>query len=137
AITQTSAELVNNGFTTQVHARDINFFYLTDTYRERLVKSTDNRYEVLHQPVSFTGEALKREIAQHPERFSPNVVMRPVYQELVLPNLAYIGGGAEISYWLQLKRCFDRNGVDFPILVPRNSAMITDDNMAGKVLRLD
>lgn len=136
-ITQASSELKQLGFAAQVHAREINFFYLTDTYRERIVKSAADHYEVLHQPLSFNGATLKTEVMQHPERFSPNVVMRPLYQELILPNLAYIGGGAEIGYWLQLKRCFDHYGVDFPILVPRNSAMITDDNMAVKVLRLD
>src|SRR5690606_22928794 len=57
--------------------------------------------------------------------------------EVILPNLAYIGGGAEIAYWLQLKSVFQYYGVDFPILVPRNSAMITDDNMSVKVLRLN
>src|SRR5690606_21688480 len=93
--------------------------------------------EVLHQGVVFTEQELKEEINSHPERFSPNVVMRPLYQEIILPNLAYIGGGAEISYWLQLKTCFDHYGVDFPILIPRNSALVTDDNMAVKVLRLD
>jgi len=137
AITKTSHKLEEMGFSTQVHAREINFFYLTDTYRERIVKTDDGRYEVLHQAVYFTEEELRAEIRNHPERFSPNVVMRPIYQELILPNVAYIGGGAEIGYWLQLKGSFDYYGIDFPILVPRNSAMITDDNMAVKVLRLD
>lgn len=85
----------------------------------------------------FTEESLKQEIAEHPERFSPNVVMRPMYQEVILPNLAYIGGGAEIVYWLQLKANFDQYNVPFPILIPRNSAMITDDTGAGKIFRLD
>lgn len=137
AITQTSAELKDIGFPTQVHAREINFFYLMDAYRERIVKNPDGRYEVLHQKLYFTADELRAEIRQYPERFSPNVVMRPIYQEVILPNLAYIGGGAEIGYWLQLKRSFDHYGIDFPVLVPRNSAMITDDNMAVKVLRLD
>src|SRR5690606_29610487 len=91
----------------------------------------------LNQGLSFSEDELKVEIQRHPERFSPNVVMRPLYQEVILPNLAYIGGGAEIAYWLQLKSCFQHYGVDFPILVPRNSAMITDDNMSVKVLRLN
>ncbi|MGK6350542.1 bacillithiol biosynthesis cysteine-adding enzyme BshC [Parapedobacter sp. DT-150] len=137
AISQTSSALEAAGFSAQVHAREINFFYLTDTFRERIVKLDDGRYEVLHQGLYFTEGELKTEIQHHPERFSPNVVMRPLYQELVLPNLAYIGGGAEIVYWLQLGAMFRHYGVDFPILVPRNSAMVTDDNMAVKVLRLD
>lgn len=137
AITQTSKALEAAGFNTQVHAREINFFYLTEAFRERIVKLDDGRYEVLHQNMFFTEEELKVEIQNHPERFSPNVVMRPLYQEVILPNLAYVGGGAEMVYWMQLKACFQHYKVDYPILVPRNSAMVTDDNMAVKVLRLD
>lgn len=137
AIEKTSAELTQLGFKPQVQAREINFFYLTDNFRERLVRNPDGRFEVLHQNIFFTAAELKQEIADFPERFSPNVVMRPVYQEVILPNLAYIGGGAEIVYWLQLKASFDAFKVPFPILVPRNSAMITDDSVAGKIYRLD
>ncbi|MGO3108828.1 MAG: bacillithiol biosynthesis cysteine-adding enzyme BshC [Sphingobacterium sp.] len=136
-IQDTSDTLTKLGFKTQVHARDINFFYLTDTFRERIVSLDDGRYEVLHQDIYFTRDELEALIDQHPERFSPNVVMRPVYQEVILPNLAYIGGGAEIVYWLQLKANFDQYGVPFPILVPRNSAIITDDKVVGKIFRLD
>ena len=137
AIDKTSAALQEAGFATQVHGREINFFYLTDEYRERIVATNDGRFEVLNQNRYFTAEELKAEIHAHPERFSPNVVMRPLYEEVILPNLAYIGGGAEVAYWLQLKAVFDHYQVDYPILVPRNSAMITDDNMSVKVLRLD
>ncbi|MFC3197278.1 bacillithiol biosynthesis cysteine-adding enzyme BshC [Parapedobacter deserti] len=137
AIEGTSEALKQAGFSVQVHAREINFFYLTNTFRERIVRLGDGRYEVLHQGIYFSEEELRAEINNHPDRFSPNVVMRPLYQEIILPNLAYIGGGAEIVYWLQLKSCFQHYGTDFPILVLRNSAMVTDDNMAVKVLRLD
>ncbi|MCA5006582.1 bacillithiol biosynthesis cysteine-adding enzyme BshC [Sphingobacterium bovistauri] len=137
AISQTTTELENKGFSTQVHARECNFFYLTEEYRERIVKNEDGRYEVLHQNIFFTEDELKEAIASTPERFSPNVVMRPLYQEVILPNLAYIGGGAEIVYWLQFKSNFDQFGVPYPILIPRNSAMITDDAVASKIYRLD
>lgn len=137
AINKTSEGLESDGYTTQVHAREINFFYLTDGFRERIVRAEDGRFEVLHQDIFFTEDELKQEIAAYPERFSPNVVMRPVYQELVMPNLAYIGGGAEIVYWLQLKANFDQYGVPYPILVPRNSAIVADDGVVSKVFRLD
>ena len=137
AIENTSENLTKLGYHTQVHAREINFFYLTDEFRERIVRTEDGRFEVLHRDLYFSEEELRAEIAQHPERFSPNVVMRPLYQELILPNLAYIGGGAEIVYWLQLKANFDHYQIPFPILIPRNSAMITDDQIAGKIFRLD
>ena len=137
AISNTTKELEEKGFSTQVHARECNFFYLTDEYRERIVKNEDGRFEVLHQDVFFSVEELKQEISTNPERFSPNVVMRPLYQEVILPNLAYIGGGAEIVYWLQFKANFDQFGIPYPILIPRNSAMITDDAVASKIYRLD
>ncbi len=137
AVQNTSDALSKLGFKTQVHAREINFFYLTDTFRERIVRLDDGRYEVLHQNIYFTRRELEELIDRHPERFSPNVVMRPLYQEVILPNLAYIGGGAEIVYWLQLKANFDQYDIPFPILVPRNSAIITDDKIVGKIFRLD
>ncbi|WP_400262173.1 bacillithiol biosynthesis cysteine-adding enzyme BshC [Sphingobacterium sp. SG20118] len=137
AIGSTSKALEDAGFATQVHAREINFFYLTDTYRERIVLNADGRYEVLHQDIYFTKAELEKEIDAYPERFSPNVVMRPLYQELILPNLAYIGGGAEMVYWMQLKANFDQYNIDFPILIPRNSAMITEDNVVSKIFRQD
>lgn len=137
AISHTSSRLEELGFKPQVHARECNFFYLTDEFRERIVKQADGRYEVLHRDLYFTADEIRTEIQTHPERFSPNVVMRPLYQEVILPNLAYIGGGAEIVYWLQLKANFDQFEVPFPILIPRNSAMITDDSVAGKIFRLD
>ena len=137
AIQNTSNALIDRGFEAQVHAREINFFYLTDDFRERIVPTDDGQFEVLNRNISWTEDSLKEEIQAYPERFSPNVVMRPVYQEVLLPNLAYIGGGAEIAYWLQLKASFDAYKIQFPILVPRNSALITDDQTAGKVFRLD
>ncbi|WP_164109877.1 MULTISPECIES: bacillithiol biosynthesis cysteine-adding enzyme BshC [Sphingobacterium] len=137
AISKTSAQLEEKGYTAQVYARPCNFFYLTDEFRERIEKNADGNYEVLHQGLLFTPEELSREIEQYPERFSPNVVMRPLYQEVILPNLAYIGGGAEIVYWLQLKANFDQYHVPFPVLIPRNSALITEDNIVGKIYRLD
>lgn len=137
AITKTTSTLEELGFSTQVHARECNFFYLTPEFRERIVKNGDGRYEVLHQDIFFTEEEIKEEITNFPERFSPNVVMRPLYQEVILPNLAYIGGGAEIVYWLQFKANFDQFEVPYPILIPRNSAMITDDSIASKIYRLD
>lgn len=137
AIESSSSELTTLGYKPQVQSREINFFYLTDQFRERIVRADDGRFEVLHQNIFFTEAELIAEVDAYPERFSPNVVMRPLYEELILPNLAYIGGGAEIVYWLQLKANFDQYQVPFPILVPRNSAMITDDAIAGKIYRLD
>lgn len=122
---QTSKTLEENGYKTQVNGRDINFFYLKENLRERIIKEGD-LYTVNHTEIKFTAAEILTEIEQHPERFSPNVIMRPLYQEVILPNVAYIGGGAEVSYWMQLKANFDFYKVNFPVLLLRNSALVID-----------
>lgn len=105
---------------------------MTSGLRERITEA-DGVYEVLNTDIRFSKSELLEEIQNHPERFSPNVVMRPVYQEVILPNLAYIGGGAEVTYWLQLKANFDHYAVPFPVLLLRNSALVIDKRSERKM----
>jgi bacillithiol biosynthesis cysteine-adding enzyme BshC len=135
-INATNEKLGELGVHVQVNPREINFFYLMDGLRERLVFE-ENRYKVLNSAIGFSEAELKREINEHPERFSPNVVMRPLYQECILPNIAYIGGGAEIVYWLELKSNFDYYKVDFPILILRNSGLLIDKELAAKIKKME
>jgi bacillithiol biosynthesis cysteine-adding enzyme BshC len=135
-ITATNAQLENLGVHIQVNPREINFFYLADHLRERIVFEED-RYKVLNTEISFTKDELLDEIKQYPERFSPNVVMRPLYQECILPNIAYVGGGAEVVYWLELKSNFEYYKVDFPILILRNSGLIVKKEHASKISKMD
>ena len=135
-ITETNKDLAQQGVNIQVNPREINFFYLLDGLRERIVFEKD-LYTVLNTEISFTAEELKTEINDYPERFSPNVVMRPLYQECILPNIAYIGGGAEIVYWLELKANFEFYKVDFPILILRNSGLIVSKETAKRITGMD
>ncbi|MFD0751677.1 bacillithiol biosynthesis cysteine-adding enzyme BshC [Mucilaginibacter calamicampi] len=136
-INATNKKLHDLGMHIQVNPREINFFYMKGgTLRERLVFE-DGVYKVLDTEIRFSEEELKQQITRHPERFSPNVVMRPLYQECILPNIAYVGGGAEIIYWLELKANFDFYKVDFPILILRNSAMVVRKESAGKIKRME
>jgi len=134
-INKSSEQLEKLGYSKQVNPREINLFYLIDHTRERIVFE-ENQYKVLNTDFSFTQEEIINEVENFPERFSPNVVLRPLYQETVLPNLAYIGGGGELAYWLQLKNMFDNNDVSFPILGLRNSALIIDKNSSKKIDKL-
>jgi uncharacterized protein YllA (UPF0747 family) len=92
---------------------------------------------VLNSDLRFTADGLKALLQEHPERFSPNVVLRPVYQELILPNLAYLGGPAEVVYWLQLKGIFDQFAIPFPVLLPRNFAVLLSPPMQKKIAQLE
>jgi bacillithiol biosynthesis cysteine-adding enzyme BshC len=135
-ISDVNEKLQQLGVHIQVNPREINFFYLKDQLRERLVFE-DEVYKVNNTNISFSEEELKQEIATAPERFSPNVVMRPLYQECILPNIAYIGGGAEVVYWLELKSNFDFYEVDFPILILRNSGLVIRKETAAKIKSME
>jgi len=110
----------------QVNPREINLFYLTEQGRHRILKEND-AYFVHETSISFTEEELQAELNNHPDRFSPNVLLRPVYQECILPNLAYIGGGGELAYWFQLKGLFETLNLQLPVLLLRNSALWMDE----------
>jgi bacillithiol biosynthesis cysteine-adding enzyme BshC len=105
----------------QAHARPINLFHLRPGHRARIERDGDG-YQVLHGGPRFDLDGLLAELEQHPERFSPNVLMRPLYQETILPGIAYIGGGGELAYWMQLKWLFQAVRLPMPAVLLRTSA---------------
>lgn len=122
-IDSSSDKLKELGYNTQVNPREINLFYIENNLRERIVFK-GGKYVVLNTEISFSETEIVSLLESNPEKFSPNVVLRPVYEEEILPNLAYVGGPGEIAYWLQLKSNFERLKVDFPLLVVRDSFLI-------------
>ncbi|MFV8466187.1 bacillithiol biosynthesis cysteine-adding enzyme BshC [Flavobacterium sp. LB1P62] len=123
-------------YTVQVNPREINLFYIEDNLRERIVFE-NNTYKVNHTKIEFSETEILTLIENHPEKFSPNVIMRPLYQEVILPNLCYIGGGGEIAYWLELKSFFASAKVTFPMLLLRNSVLLATEKQAKKADKLD
>lgn len=119
----TQAQLAQAGYSAQAHVRDVNLFLFKDKRRQRIEK-VDHHYEVGGE--KFEAEVLVERLHQHPEDFSPNVVLRPLLQEQVLPNLAYVGGGGEIAYWLERKAQFAHYDIPYPALIRRNSAAFID-----------
>ena len=119
----------------QAYARPINFFYMKPGLRERIERK-GSRFHVLNTDIEFSSEEINFEIDNYPERFSPNVLMRPLYKELILPNLAMIGGAAEINYWMQLKSTFVSHQIVFPILLLRNSLLFIESRTAKKIKKL-
>ena len=134
-VIQKSQDLEAAGYKAQVTPRDINLFYLDDSIRERIVKEGDH-YAVLNTDLKFSEAEMQAMLENTPEKISPNVILRPVYQEVILPNLAYLGGPGELAYWLQLKSIFDQHQVAFPILLPRNFGMIVNKPSAKKMEKL-
>lgn len=127
-VKHTSELLSAAKYNIQVNPREINYFYITDEgKRERIIQ--DNNYQINNSDIKFSIAELLLRLNESPERFSPNVITRPMYQEVVLPNLAYVGGPGEISYWIELKQAFATHGIPFPVLHLRNSFVLIGSKM--------
>ena len=124
------------GYGVQVNPREINLFYLANGLRERIIEQ-EGRYFVNTTEISWSRDEILKELHSNPERFSPNVMLRPLYEEVILPNLCYIGGGGELAYWFELKEFFKAVKVPFPILLLRNSALIETERQNQKRQKLD
>ncbi len=118
AMSKTNNSLEAQGYPVQVNPREINLFYVKDSIRERIEKQGEF-FTILNTDIRFSTEEIKVELAQHPERFSPNVVLRPLYESAILPDIAYVGGPGEIAYWLQLKDVFQTYNTFLPVIFPR------------------
>lgn len=129
---KTISEMEAAGYEKQVNPRNINFFYTENAQRNRIVKE-GNYYKVLNMNIRWNGAEIEKEWEENPTKFSTNVVTRPLYQETVLPNLAYIGGPAEIHYWLQYKATFDYYAVFYPVLVMRDSFVLLTAKINDKL----
>jgi len=112
---QTDA-LVAKGYRAQVFPREINLFDLRDGDRRRFEQPDPEC------PYFYV---------------SPNALMRPLYQEWLLPNLAYVGGGGELAYWLQLVSAFEKLGRPMPLLYLRNSILIQHHRLSRDLQKLD
>lgn len=119
----------------QVNPRPVNLFYLRDGIRNRIDKR-GNIYTVDDSAIRFTEEEILQELDKFPERFSPNVILRGLYQETILPNIVFIGGGSELAYWMQLNDLFAHYHIPFPVLILRNSFVIMDASHAHKLKEL-
>lgn len=132
---QKTIEQLQN-YSIQVNPREINLFYIEDNLRERIILEKD-KYYVNNTKISFFKDEILKLLENNPEKFSPNVIMRPLYQEVILPNLCYIGGGGEIAYWLELKAFFDAVNITFPMLLVRNSVLLATEKQAKKADNLN
>lgn len=133
-VAKTSGDLEKH-YKVQANPREINLFYLKENTRERIIRQGDE-FIIHNTEIRFSEEELKKELGEHPEHFSPNVILRGLYQESILPNIAFIGGGGELAYWLQLKDLFSNYGVPFPILILRNSFLIVEKQWKELIVKL-
>jgi len=133
-IQETSRELISREYHAQLKPQPINLFYLDENSRNK-IEYKDNQYFIDKINLIYTQKQILTEHKNHPERFSPNAALRPVFQEVILPNIAYISGWAEIAYWLQLKPVFQHYNVFYPLLLPRLSTTLMSQNQADTFIK--
>lgn len=121
-LVQAQTERLSQDYKTQAYPRPINLFYLHDQLRGRISRQ-GGTWTVVDTNKEWTEPELLEELTMHPERFSPNVILRGILQETILPNVAFIGGGSEVAYWLQLRPMFEHHGVFYPPVLLRQSIL--------------
>ena len=162
-VTETTESIAKLGYHTQISPREINLFYIDEQVRERVIPTASpltpsggitkttlliNDIDLVLGNSQLLNSKIKNTVAPPLGRYaaraggalayfySPNVVLRPLYQEMILPNLAYIGGPSEVPYWLQLKGLFDFYKMPMPILMPRNFALYVVENHQKRAEKL-
>lgn len=135
AVKNDTQYLESLGFKSQIHAREINLFYLGTGERLRLEKK-DETIRTVDGPYSWPLAGAELYFSQHPDVLSPNVAFRPLFSQILLPDVAFIGGPAEVSYWMQLRTVFAEAQVTFPLLIPRFSGLYLTQNQARKWKKL-
>jgi bacillithiol synthase len=135
-LAKASEQLTALGYSPQVSARDINLFWIEGHHRERLEPTIDGSFRTHVTGKVFSMAELEMHLHANPQCFSPNVILRPLYQEVILPNAAYIGGPGELAYWLQLKQVFHSFQVPMPIVILRNNALIVSSLVKDRIQKL-
>ncbi len=132
-VPHTQSQIEEMGYKPQAHCRAVNLFYINESNQRYRIKfhASNTTYEIADEILEQTQ--LLQLLHKHPERFSPNVILRPVYQECCLPNVIYVGGGAEVAYWMELHALFARLNIPFPILARRKSAAYLSQRLYGYV----
>lgn len=122
ALVEQNSTSLSASYKVQVNPREINLFYLDGLSRERITISGENY--ITDSGRQFSKTQMLEELESYPEKFSPNVVLRGIYQATILPDILFVGGGSEIAYWLELKSLFEHFKVPYPVLVLRNSFLL-------------
>ncbi len=134
-VQKTQDKLGKMGFAPQAHARPINLYHITNYSRKRLIPIDAQTIE-FEKDKSLPLNEVINDLAKLPQNYSPNVILRPLLQETLLPNLAYIGGGGELAYWIERKNQFNHFKAPFPILIRRDSVSWIEPNMLTKINKL-
>lgn len=122
-VSKTNLEIESVGFNPNIQPRSFNLFWLKSESGRIARKRLDLKDEVF-QTSDVQEQFTAKDILEMRSELSPNVLLRPLYQETILPNIVYIGGPSELGYWLQLKNAFDAADLQMPLLAHRLSLVL-------------
>ena len=131
-IEATSQALRDRGYHAQVHARPTNLFWLDDDGRYPIDLGDNGHFVLRGTDRTWSRDDLLARLDASPERFSPNVVLRPLMQDHLLPTAAYVAGPGEVSYFAQYGDVYDWAGLAQPLIHPRASVSLVE----GKVQKV-
>lgn len=136
ACIKAASEKLRGPFHAQVQARPSNLFLLSEGGRYPL-DLEDGHFRLRGRGQSFTEEKLLGLLEEAPERFSPNVILRPLMQDLLVPTAAYVAGPSEVSYFAQYKDVYAWAGLPMPVIYPRASATLVESKVQKVLDRYD
>lgn len=130
AYLRSAEEIVSNGYELQADAAPgaANLFYIHEGVRLLLIKK-DGVFTDRKGSISLTREQLLETLEAYPERFSNNVLTRPLMQDCILPVLATVLGQGEMSYWALTRQAFDTIGGQMPLILPRMSFTVVEGTL--------
>ena len=121
----------------QMKPKPVNIFYIFENGRYLLEPSQGNSLSLKNLRKKFEKQFIMEELHAHPENFSPNVALRPVCQDFVLPTAVYIGGPSEIAYFAQLKSFYGFFNNSMPVIFPRTSLTVIEKRINNFLLKFD
>ena len=116
----------------QVKVKPVNLFLSLDDGRYS-IEPVDNEYRLKRKRKSFTQDQLLELLENEPDKFSPNVLLRPICQDYLFPTAFYVAGPSEISYFAQIKTLYNIYEISQPIIYPRSSATILESTVSSSL----
>jgi len=123
----TTYSLISDSYHGQVQVQSSNLFYLDDDKNRTKINVEDEKWSTINK--QWSQDELISEIEEFPERFSPNVFLRPILQDHLLPTIAYVGGPGEIAYYAQMKSLYELFKMKIPVILPRFSMTLIESSV--------